>query len=96
MQSLFEQAEKMHAILSINHPNAPTGEICMGCGWTPKETIDPHLIHSIEAVKLFARIANAFGVKLSLNTLLNSPTIEQLAVAIDTPSSNSAPHRRAH
>ena len=40
----------MHAILSINHPNAPTGEICMGCGWTPKEAIDPHLIHSIEAV----------------------------------------------
>lgn len=50
MQSLFEQAESMHAILSINHPNAPTGEICMGCGWTPKESVDPHLIHSIEAV----------------------------------------------
>jgi len=54
MQALFEQAEKMHAILSINHPNAPTGEICMGCGWTPKEApkeaLDPHLIHSIEAV----------------------------------------------
>jgi amino acid adenylation domain-containing protein len=49
--------------------------------------------HSIEAVKLFARITKAFGVKLSLNTLLNSPTIEQLAVTIDTPSSNSAPHR---
>ena len=49
-QALFEQAEKMHAILSINHPNAPTGEICMGCGWTPKEAVDPHLIHSIEAV----------------------------------------------
>jgi hypothetical protein len=50
MQPLFEQAESMHAILSINHPNAPTGEICMGCGWTPKEAIDPHLIQSIEAV----------------------------------------------
>ena len=50
MQALFEQARSMHAILSINHPNAPTGEICMGCGWTPKEPIDPHLIQSIEAV----------------------------------------------
>lgn len=50
MQSLFEQADTMHAILSINHPNAPTGEICMGCGWTPKETIDPHLIQAVEAV----------------------------------------------
>ncbi|WP_158747997.1 CehA/McbA family metallohydrolase [Acidobacterium sp. S8] len=50
MQALFEEAHRMHAILSINHPNAPTGEICMGCGWTPKEAIDPHLITTIEAV----------------------------------------------
>ena len=50
IQSLFEQAGRMHAILSINHPNDPTGEICMGCGWTPKDPIDPHLIQSIEAV----------------------------------------------
>jgi hypothetical protein len=50
MQSLFKQAESLHAILSINHPNAPTGEICMGCGWTPKAAVNPHLIHSIEAV----------------------------------------------
>lgn len=50
MQALFEKAASMHAILSINHPNAPTGEICMGCGWTPKEAIDPHLIKVIEAV----------------------------------------------
>jgi hypothetical protein len=50
MQSLFEQANRMHAILSINHPNAPTGEICMGCGWTPKDALDPHLIQSMEAV----------------------------------------------
>jgi len=50
MQSLFEQADRMHAILSINHPNDPTGEACMGCGWTPKDAIDPHLIQSMEAV----------------------------------------------
>ncbi|HYK35237.1 CehA/McbA family metallohydrolase [Alloacidobacterium sp.] len=50
MQVLFEQAQQVHAILSINHPNAPTGEVCMGCGWTPKEPIDSHLITTIEAV----------------------------------------------
>ncbi len=49
-QSLFERAEKMGAVLSINHPNAPTGEECMGCGWTPQQQIDPRLIHVIEAV----------------------------------------------
>lgn len=50
MQALFEEAERGHGILSINHPNAPTGERCMGCGWVPKEPIDPHLVHVIEAV----------------------------------------------
>lgn len=49
-QALFEKADKMHALLSINHPNDPTGEACMGCGWSPKEAVDPHLIHVVEAV----------------------------------------------
>lgn len=48
--SLFDQADKMRAILSINHPNAPTGEVCMGCGWTPEEKLDPHYVKVIEAV----------------------------------------------
>jgi hypothetical protein len=47
---LFERAEKLHAILSINHPNAPTGEECMGCGWTPQQQFDPRLVHVMEAV----------------------------------------------
>lgn len=62
MQALFEQAEKMHAILSINHPNAPTGEICMGCGWTPKEPINPRLITTIEAVNGGAEEGQYSGV----------------------------------
>jgi len=62
MQTLFEEAHRMHAILSINHPNAPTGEICMGCGWTPKEAIDPHLITTIEAVNGGAEEGKYSGV----------------------------------
>ena len=62
MQALFEEARRMHAILSINHPNAPTGEICMGCGWTPKEPIDPHLITTIEAVNGGAEEGKYSGV----------------------------------
>ncbi|MBO0912009.1 MAG: CehA/McbA family metallohydrolase [Acidobacteria bacterium] len=50
IKSVFERADEMHAILSINHPNAPTGEACMGCGWTPNAELDPHLIRAIEAV----------------------------------------------
>lgn len=49
-RTLFERAEKLHAILSINHPNAPTGEECMGCGWTPQQQFDPRLVHVMEAV----------------------------------------------
>lgn len=62
MKALFEEAKRKHAILSINHPNAPTGEICMGCGWTPKDKIDPHLITTIEAVNGGAEEGQYSGV----------------------------------
>ena len=38
------------AITSINHPSAPSGEICMGCGWTPKSDVDMRLLTAVEAV----------------------------------------------
>ena len=37
------------ALLSINHPNLPSGEICMGCGWQWQDT-DYAGITAIEAV----------------------------------------------
>lgn len=37
------------AIMSINHPALPSGELCMGCGWTWKDT-DWSKITAIEAV----------------------------------------------
>jgi hypothetical protein len=49
MNTFFERAAQNDAIISINHPNAPTGEACMGCGWSPK-TADMHLVSAIEAV----------------------------------------------
>jgi hypothetical protein len=49
MNTFFERAAQSDAIISINHPNAPTGEACMGCGWSPK-TADLHLVSAIEAV----------------------------------------------
>ena len=48
MNSLFEQSSRLGALISINHPGAPTGEICMGCGW--QGTSDLHLVGAIEAV----------------------------------------------
>ena len=48
MNALFERARHLGALISINHPGAPTGEVCMGCGW--QAPTDMRLINTIEAV----------------------------------------------
>jgi hypothetical protein len=50
MNALLRAADSVGAITSINHPDSPTGEICMGCGWTPATPVDMHLLTSVEAV----------------------------------------------
>lgn len=35
---LFDEVAQQNAILSVNHPGLPSGEVCMGCGWTAKDT----------------------------------------------------------
>jgi hypothetical protein len=49
MDSLLYRARTMNALFSINHPNAPSGEVCMGCGWRPK-LADMGLVNAVEAV----------------------------------------------
>jgi predicted metal-dependent phosphoesterase TrpH len=46
---LADGAVAAGAILSINHPGAPSGENCMGCGWTVPDT-DYDRVQAIEAV----------------------------------------------
>ena len=31
---ILDQAERAGALVSINHPGLPSGEACLGCGWT--------------------------------------------------------------
>ena len=50
MNALLRAANRVGAITSINHPDSPTGEICMGCGWTPSTPVDMHLLTGVEAV----------------------------------------------
>jgi hypothetical protein len=50
MNNLLRAAGSAGAITSINHPDSPTGEICMGCGWTPSTPVDMRLLTGIEAV----------------------------------------------
>ncbi|HOY76645.1 MAG TPA: CehA/McbA family metallohydrolase [Hyphomonadaceae bacterium] len=35
---LLDQADAAGAFVSVNHPGLPSGEVCMGCGWTVKDT----------------------------------------------------------
>jgi hypothetical protein len=46
---LLDAVERAHGLISINHPKLPSGEVCMGCGWTVPET-DYRRIQAIEIV----------------------------------------------
>ncbi len=50
VNTLLRAAGSVGAITSINHPDSPTGEICMGCGWTPSAPVDMNLLTGVEAV----------------------------------------------
>ncbi len=47
--ALLDQAERTGAIVSVNHPRLPSGEDCMGCGWTG-EVDDWSRVAAIEVV----------------------------------------------
>jgi hypothetical protein len=50
MNTLLRNAVRAGGITSINHPSAPSGEICMGCGWTRTSEVDMQLLTAVEAV----------------------------------------------
>ncbi len=50
VNTLLRSARDVGAITSINHPLSPSGEICLGCGWTPATPVDMHLLTGVEAV----------------------------------------------
>lgn len=47
---LLRQVAPLQGLLSINHPVRPSGEICMGCGWTATPPIDLARVQAIEIV----------------------------------------------
>jgi hypothetical protein len=46
---LLDEVQSLHGILSINHPGIPSGESCMGCGWTVPNT-DFSRVTAIEVI----------------------------------------------
>lgn len=47
---LLERVKRLGAIASINHPNAPGGEICMGCRWEPAVPVAMDEFTAVETV----------------------------------------------
>jgi hypothetical protein len=50
INALLRNVHALGALISINHPRAPTGEICMGCGWDPNPPAQMNLVDAVEAV----------------------------------------------
>ncbi|HEY8328381.1 MAG TPA: CehA/McbA family metallohydrolase [Rhodanobacter sp.] len=48
--ALLRQVAPLHGLLSINHPVRPSGEACMGCGWTADPPVDMGMLQAIEIV----------------------------------------------
>lgn len=46
---LQDEVDRAHGLLSVNHPGLPSGESCMGCGWTA-EGLDWSRAPAIEVV----------------------------------------------
>jgi hypothetical protein len=49
VNDMLQQVQELHGLFSINHPNAPSGAACMGCGWTAPDT-DYSRVNAIEAI----------------------------------------------
>lgn len=49
LDAVLDQVEAAKGVISINHPGLPSGELCMGCGWTAPNT-DYSRIQAVEVV----------------------------------------------
>jgi hypothetical protein len=49
INQLLKRVQDLHGIFSINHPGLPSGELCMGCGWTAPNT-DFSRVTAIEVI----------------------------------------------
>ncbi len=47
--ALLKEVHDLGGLISINHPDDPSGEACMGCGWTAPD-VNFHRVQAIEAV----------------------------------------------
>ena len=63
INQLLKRVQDLHGVFSINHPGLPSGEICMGCGWTVPNT-DFSRVTAIEVVNGNLREGPGSGITL--------------------------------
>lgn len=63
INQLLKRVQDLHGIFSINHPGLPSGELCMGCGWTAPNT-DFERVTAIEVVNGDLREGPGSGISL--------------------------------
>ncbi len=49
VNALLQRVHELGGLISINHPDDPSGESCMGCGWTAPD-MDFQQVQAVEAV----------------------------------------------
>jgi hypothetical protein len=88
-------------VLSINHPGLPSGEACMGCGWT-MTGVDWSLVHAVEVANggVIATGGGRFETPLSGLKFWEARLADGRALAPVAGSDNhdaglAAPHPRA-
>jgi hypothetical protein len=63
INQLLQRVQDLHGVFSINHPGLPSGESCMGCGWTVPNT-DFRRVTAIEVVNGDLRDGPGSGIPL--------------------------------
>jgi hypothetical protein len=61
INQMLKRVQDLHGIFSINHPGLPSGESCMGCGWTAPKT-DFSRVGAIEVVNGDLREGTGSGI----------------------------------
>ncbi len=50
LNAVLREARSKGGIASVNHAEAPGGEVCMGCRWTPASDTDMSLFSAVEVI----------------------------------------------
>jgi hypothetical protein len=61
--ALLGNVERAGGIISINHPVRPSGEQCMGCGWTPQGDVQYERMQAVEVVNALDADTAWSGIK---------------------------------